>query len=42
VNTVAVALPLATVPEDVTDEVPRVTALLELARRVLYEMSPFF
>jgi len=29
------------VPEDVADDVPKVTALLELARRVLDEMSPF-
>jgi len=27
--------------EDVTDDVPKVTALLELAQRVLDEMSPF-
>ena len=28
-------------PEDVTEDVPKVTALLDLAQRVLDEMSPF-
>lgn len=28
-------------PEDVTEDVPKVTAILEMAQRVLDEMSPF-